>query len=1057
MKQAVMLFSLVAVNFLLSSASIEPSFSKATGKMRRIEAAQSKQTDESATVLLEVEGVLEEGDAALSDGSLYDVYEVEGQAGQSITIHLESEAFDTYVLFMNTNGELIDESDDVSNQNTNSQLSVIFANDGVYKILANSYDNTGRGRYQLRVTEASQSEINLAEAHRFLNQGLQQDYSSQYQEALQSFQQALALYQNIDDQRGEAVSLSNIGGIYLSLGQYERSIEFLQQASAIDHAIGYLPGEAVTLGRLGLAYESLGRYERAIEFYQQALKITREINDRSSQASILSNMSLVYHSLSQFDRAIELQQQALSIAHEIGDHLSELNALGNLGLSYASLGQYGRAIDFHLKALTIAIEINNFSAETTALGNLGLNYHSLGRYESAIDYLQQFLNNAQRIGDRQREANAFSSLGIVYRSLGQYDQAIDLFQKYLSITREIGDRQGVATALSNIGFSHYYLNQYALSIDAHNQSIEIARTIGDRQGEASSLGGIAIAYSALGQHQKSIELHQQALTTAREIGDRQGVLNNLANIGNTYLALEEFERAIEFYQQSLVMTREIGDRSGEAIALTNLGIAYVSLSDFGEAEPLLRQAIEIHEDLRANLSDNQLISLLDVQFGTFAVLELAISLQGRPNEALEVAEQSRARAFALQLAKRLPNLSESRSSENNLNSAAPTIAGIQKIAYEANTTLVTYSTIGNQILHIWVIRPSGNIGFRSIDFSSSDYNPITTLSGIDGPLYRGAEEPSELSNLVAETRSASLNVISTETEQLKELHQILIDPIADLLPTDPADKVAFIPQGSLFLVPFAALQDEEGTYLVEKHTILTAPSIQVFGLAHDAAQAQSALSTDDALIVGNPVMPEITVPTDSGELSQIQLASLPGAGEEAKAIAQFLNTQPLTGNEATEARVKQLLPSAGIIHLATHGLLDYGDPKTSGVRDLPGAVALAPGSGEDGLLTSAEIYDMNLQANLAILSACDTGRGRITGDGVVGLSRSLITAGVPSVIVSLWSVPDAPTAELMTEFYRQLREGQDKAQALRQAMLATMAEHPNPRDWAAFTLIGNGL
>ncbi|MEM6427580.1 MAG: CHAT domain-containing protein, partial [Cyanobacteria bacterium P01_D01_bin.128] len=137
-----------------------------------------------------------------------------------------------------------------------------------------------------------------------------------------------------------------------------------------------------------------------------------------------------------------------------------------------------------------------------------------------------------------------------------------------------------------------------------------------------------------------------------------------------------------------------------------------------------------------------------------------------------------------------------------------------------------------------------------------------------------------------------------------------------------------------------------------------------------------------------------------------------------------------------------------------HGLLEYGDPQALAVRDFPGAIALAPGNGEDGLLTASEILDMDLQASLAVLSACDTGRGRITGDGVVGLSRSLITAGVLSVVVSLWAVPDSPTADLMSEFYRQLDQGQPKAQALRQAMLTTMETHRDPRDWAAFTLIG---
>jgi CHAT domain-containing protein len=151
------------------------------------------------------------------------------------------------------------------------------------------------------------------------------------------------------------------------------------------------------------------------------------------------------------------------------------------------------------------------------------------------------------------------------------------------------------------------------------------------------------------------------------------------------------------------------------------------------------------------------------------------------------------------------------------------------------------------------------------------------------------------------------------------------------------------------------------------------------------------------------------------------------------------------------------MPTANIIHLATHGILDD-------LRGLGSAIALAPDPNQpsednlgraNGLLTAEEILDMKLNAELVVLSACDTGRGKITGDGVIGLSRSFISAGVPSIIVSLWSVPDAPTAELMTDFYKNWKTHKlDKAQALRQAMLSTLKTHPNPRDWAAFTLIG---
>ncbi|MGB3206035.1 MAG: CHAT domain-containing protein, partial [Crinalium sp.] len=287
-----------------------------------------------------------------------------------------------------------------------------------------------------------------------------------------------------------------------------------------------------------------------------------------------------------------------------------------------------------------------------------------------------------------------------------------------------------------------------------------------------------------------------------------------------------------------------------------------------------------------------------------------------------------------------------------------------------------------------------------------------------------------------------------ETERLKQLYNILIKPIANQLPTDVNAHVIFMPQGELFLVPFPALQDDSGKYLIEKHTILTAPAIQVLQLTQQQRkriETLNATSGQNALVVGNPTMPYI------GEIGETpkQLDKLPGAEAEAKAIAHELNTKAIIGNLATKTSIVQKMPTARIIHLATHGLLD--DFKGLGV---PGAIALAPSEDDNGLLTASEILDMELNADLVVLSACDTGVGKITGDGVIGLSRSLISAGVPSVIVSLWSVPDAPTGYLMTQFYQNLQKNPDKAQALRQAMLSTMKKHSEPRKWAAFTLIG---
>ncbi|MCG8368250.1 MAG: CHAT domain-containing protein [Pseudanabaenales cyanobacterium] len=357
-------------------------------------------------------------------------------------------------------------------------------------------------------------------------------------------------------------------------------------------------------------------------------------------------------------------------------------------------------------------------------------------------------------------------------------------------------------------------------------------------------------------------------------------------------------------------------------------------------------------------------------------------------------------------------------------------------------------------LYIWVVQPTGEVAFRQVDLNREDLqlkDLIQFSRNAFGVRSRGGFEP-------------VLSEGPTETEQLQKLHQLLIEPIIDLLPADEDDLVVFIPQEGLFMVPFPALKDANGQYLIQQHTILTAPAIQMLDLTriqrerlevngHMASgqAASTALQKDDLLIVGNPEMPNVWVSSDEPDR---QLASLPGAEQEALAIAKFFDTQALTNSEATETTLKQQMPDARVIHLATHGLLEYGQPKDSGVQDVPGAIALTPGDGEDGLLTANEIQNLSLNAELVVLSACNTGLGEITGDGVIGLSRSLITAGAPSVIVSLWAVPDAPTAELMTEFYRQWRSGLDKAQALRRAMLVTMETHPEPRDWAVFTLIG---
>ncbi|MEG4494650.1 tetratricopeptide repeat protein [Microcoleus sp. D3_18_C4] len=892
---------------------------------------------------------------------------------------------------------------------------------------------------------AQTTDAREAEGDRLMRQGLQQSETSQVSAALNSWQQALEIYRSIKDRQGEVNALGILGAAYFNMGNSAKAIEYTQQSLGIARSIKNRPKEGVALGVLGGAYTSLGNYAKAIEYSQQSLAIAREIKDRERERVALSNLGIAYLNLGNYAKAIEYSQQSLAIARSIKNRDGEGKALGYLGVTYIRLGDYAKAIEYLQQQLAIARSIKDRQGEVNALGNLGNAYRSLNNYAEAIEYSQQSLAIARSIKDPEGEGNALGNLGVVYIDLGNHAKAIEYLQQQLAIARSIKNPEGEGNALGALGIVYIYLGNHAKAIEYSQQSLAIARSIKNRDGEVNALGALGATYLKLGNYSKGIEYSQQSLAIARSIKNRDGEGNALGALGIAYLNLGNYSKAIEYIQQQLAIARSIKNPEGEGTALNNLGASFLKAGNLTESEKMLVNAIQVWESMRQLLGSNDAnkVSIFEEQARTYVTLQQVRVAQNNPIAALEIAERGRARAFVDLLTQRL-----SSGSTNPVINTSPDREQIRQIAKAQNATLVQYSIIyddfqiqGKQIIaresaiYIWVIQPTGEITFRQVDLQPLWQKHNASLAS----LIIGNQE-------FLAVRSRSSFGSTQPQPDLPTLHQLLIDPIASLLPKDPNAHVIFIPQGSLFQVPFPALQDASSTYLIQKHTILTAPSIQVLALTRQQRQklAQKQPKSSNALVLGNPTMPSVS--SYPGEPKR-QLSPLPGAEAEAIAIAPLLNTQAIIGAQGTKAQIVQKMPQASTIHLATHGLLDD-------VRGLGSAIALAPSGSDDGLLTAEEIFDMKLQANLVVLSACNTGEGRITGDGVIGLSRALISAGVPSVIVSLWAVPDAPTSELMQSFYQNLQNNPDKAQALRQAMLTTMKTHPQPRNWAAFTLIG---
>ena len=404
-----------------------------------------------------------------------------------------------------------------------------------------------------------------------------------------------------------------------------------------------------------------------------------------------------------------------------------------------------------------------------------------------------------------------------------------------------------------------------------------------------------------------------------------------------------------------------------------------------------------------------------------------------------------------------------------------TIAQSRREASRSGGTILEYFSTADQ-LFIWVLTPDGTIRARSSRISRRELSEL--VGAVRGSI--GTDSPSRDGSVEHAVARAPRDGSSDPRPLLRRLHRVLIEPVSDLLPKARNRLITIVPHGPLFLVSFAALVDGNGTYFVERHTLAYSPSIGVLQFT-GRNRDRVPHSAPRLLVVGNPTMPEPPGPlltrgdprARSGRPRQPLLA-LPGAEREATAIGGLYPSRRVTtlvGSRARERTVRELAPGQTIVHLATHAVVFDDEPMGSYLALAPDPVSSSDAHDPlgDGLLTVAEVFGLDLRAELVTLSACNTGLGRVSGEGVVGLARAFIYAGTASVLVSLWRVADTVATTEMERFYKGLiRTGGNKATALAVAQREMIAllragklESPSgrvlaedPLLWAPFVLVG---
>ncbi|MCS6814053.1 MAG: CHAT domain-containing tetratricopeptide repeat protein, partial [Cyanobacteria bacterium] len=570
--------------------------------------------------------------------------------------------------------------------------------------------------------------------------------------------------------------------------------------------------------------------------------------------------------------ALRVLRETLAITRATGDVAGQVNMLRGIGDLSTEIRDYQAAIAAYQELLALQQSIAQPQVVLNTLSRLAFVYNQLGLYAQVLEVWNQSLGLSRQLGDPTQEAAVLNNLGQLYSNVGQYERALALYEESLKVLQSLGDPAVILPQQwNNIARMHQELGNYDMALRFYNQALTIAVHRGDQAGEGTILSNIGGVYAVQMQNQKALELYQAALAIYQEqdLREEEGVALN--NIGSVYHDLKQYKQALNYYQQALQRFQQEQARPSIATARQNIGAVLLRLGQYDLAEENLNQALAIMEALRPGLDDRAQVSLADTQRNSYHLLQEVLVAQGRPEKALEVAERGRARAFVELLAKRLVNQhrqigagsrlnggGQGKTSTSSMVTQAITIEEIKQVAREQNATLVQYTVLFDENdrkpdpslpnLFVWVVTPQGQVTVRSVNLHQ-ELPGVTSLTelvnagrsevvgGSRGVSVAGVEEPKLATSptepptgLVFQENPQWLNQAREQIQSavketaLQQLYQVLVEPIADLLPADTKGRVIMIPQSQLFLVPFPALQDAQGHYLIERYTLSTAPA-----------------------------------------------------------------------------------------------------------------------------------------------------------------------------------------------------------------------------------------
>lgn len=896
-----------------------------------------------------------------------------------------------------------------------------------------------------------------------------------YARALASYRAALSVARKLDDAEGAAQTLANLGGLYRVQGDYAKALESYDESVKRWEALGSPVGMARTLTSVGVLRYFQGEYDAALAAYQSSLKLLEGKDDKDAAAVALNGIGAVHRERGEYDLALDFYQRSLRVAEEQGNKIRIGTALNNIGVLYKSWGDYARSLEYYQRSYDLRAGLGDKLGMSISMLNIGDIHQEQGNYQLSLDYFQKSLALREALADKEGIATVLSALGEGYRLVGRYDLALESLRRSLSLREALGNKPRIARTLHNLGNVSLSQGDAASARQFYERALALEEAAGDRERSVDTLNRLGLAYETEGASEKALETATRAATLARQIG----------------------------YLEGLWPARAVAGRAQRALKRT------------AEARAALDEAIETIEFVRARAAGGEQEGqyFFADKISPYAEMVALLVAGGRAEEALQYAERARARVLLDVLRAGRSDITKSltpseRERERTLRRELSALnARAQREAAQSRPDAARLADLNGRLdrarldldaytnalysLHPELRLQRGDAPRASVtqlneqlgrpDTALMEYvvgDEQTFLFVLTGG--GGAAAPDLKVYTVGVRRRELLDRVGRFRHQLAErdllfggaaraLYDLLVAPARAQLRGKTA--LVIVPDDALWELPFQALQSPAGRYVLEDSAVSYTPSLSVLRatVMRRRGRPANASPVPNLLAFGNPA------PggggggrAESGGMMSERSGALPEAERQVRTLGQLYgaaNSRVYTGAEAREERFKAEAGRYRVLHLAAHGVLNDASPMYSHIVLSRAATDAA----EDGLLETWELMSLDLNADMVVLSACETARGGVRpGEGMVGLSWGFFVAGSPTTLVSQWKVDSSATTELMLGFYRHLKAGAgdheasrpdapSKAAALREASLKLISSerYAHPFYWAGFVLIGD--